>query len=146
MTKNVYHFPIDIAQVTRIQREGVAHIGDLKYSVDFDALEGVQILSALDGEVIDVKDDSQRGGQDGEFEKDGNYIEILHTNGEISEYEHIKFRSAKVKIGDQAKTGQIIAEVGNTGWSECPHLHFMVYQKVEESKTLDVKWDNVPPL
>lgn len=52
----------------------------------------------------------------------------------------VRFRSSIIKIGDRVKTGQQIAEVGNTGWSECPHLHFMVYPKEQEYKTLEIRW------
>lgn len=139
-TKNNYHLPIDLAKVTKVAKEGIAHVGDLIHSIDYDAPEGTPVSAALDGVVIFIKDDSNTGGDDPKFENDGNYIEILHNNNEVSEYEHIKFQSAKVKVGDHVTVGQEIAEVGNTGWSECPHLHFMVYPKGQEYKTLEVDW------
>ncbi|HRH23260.1 MAG TPA: M23 family metallopeptidase [Candidatus Magasanikbacteria bacterium] len=139
-TKNLYNLPIDLSKVTKTAKEGIAHVGDLVHSIDYDAPEGTSVLAALDGEVIFVKEDSSRGGDDRKFEDDGNYIEILHKNNEVSEYEHIRFQSSKVKVGDFVKAGQIIAEVGNTGWSECPHLHFMVYPKGQEYKTLEIKF------
>jgi murein DD-endopeptidase MepM/ murein hydrolase activator NlpD len=139
-TKNNYHLPIDLGKVTKVAKEGIAHVGDLVHSVDYDAPEGTPVLVALDGTVISVKDDSNSGGDDKKYENDGNFIEILHDSNEVSEYEHIKFQSAKVRVGDQVKAGQQIAEVGNTGWSECPHLHFMVYPKGAEYKTLEIKW------
>ncbi len=139
-TKNTYDLPIDLNKVTKISKEGIAHVGDLINSIDYDAPDGTPVLASLDGVVIFVKDDSNIGGEDKKFENDGNYIEILHENNEVSEYEHLLFQSAKVKVGDIVKTGQPIAEVGNTGWSECPHLHFMVYPKGQEYKTLEIKW------
>lgn len=139
-TKNLYHLPIDLSQVTKVAKEGIAHVGDLVHSIDYDAPEGVQVLAALEGVVIFVKDDSDIGGEDQKYENDGNYIEILHDNDEVSEYEHLRFKSAKVKVGDRVVAGQQIAEVGNTGWSECPHLHFMVYPKGSEYKTLEIKF------
>ena len=140
LSKNTYHFPIDLKSITSVQKDSIAHVGDLINSIDYDAPEGTPIYVALDGVVISVKDDSDTGGEDKKYEDDGNYIEILHANDEISEYEHLKQHSAKVKIGDQVKTGDAIAEVGNTGWSECPHLHFMVYPKNLENKTLEIKF------
>ncbi len=140
-TKNHYHIPIELARVTKVAKEGVAHVGDLIHSIDYDAPEGTPILAALDGVVIAIKQDSDQGGDDPKYENDGNYIEILHENDEVSEYEHILQHSAKVKIGDVVKKGQVIASVGNTGWSECPHLHFMVYPKGEEYKTLEIQFE-----
>ena len=141
-TKNTYNHPIDLNKATSTQKDSIAHVDDLINSIDYDAPEGTPVYSALDGVVISVKDYSNIGGSDQKYEDDGNYIEILHANDEISEYEHIKQHSAKVKIGDHVKTGDVIAKVGNTGWSECPHLHFMVYPKDKENKTLKIKFIN----
>jgi hypothetical protein len=137
-TKNIYHFPIDLSKVTSTQNDSLSHVGDFINSIDYDAQEGTPIYAALDGVVISVKDDSNKGGLEQKFEDDGNFIEILHKHNEISEYEHLRQHSAKVKIGDRVSAGQIIAEVGNTGWSECPHLHFMVYPKGESYKTIKI--------
>ena len=126
-SQNHYRVPIDLGCVTRVQPDSIAHVGDLIHAIDYDAPEGTPIFAALGGVVIDVKDDSEVGGIERSFEDLGNYIEILHENGEVSEYEHLRYRSSCVRIGDRVVAGQKIAEVGNTGWSECPHLHFMVY-------------------
>ena len=131
-TKNIYKIPIDLSKVTKTSKEGVAHVSDLINSIDYDAPEGTEIYAALDGVVFSVKDDSDIGGDDQKFEENANIIEIEHLNGEISEYEHLKQNSAKVKVGDKVTKGQPIALVGNTGWSECAHLHFMVYPKSME--------------
>ncbi|MBP9801986.1 M23 family metallopeptidase [Patescibacteria group bacterium] len=139
-TKNIYYLPIDINKVTATSKDSIAHVGDLIHSIDFDAPEGTPIYAALDGVVISVKDDSDQGGDDEKFEDDANYIEILHENDEISEYEHLHQYSAKIKVGERIKKGDIIAEVGNTGWSECPHLHFMVYPKDQLYKTLEIRF------
>ena len=74
------------------------------------------------------------------FEDDGNYIEVLHKHDEISEYEHLRQHSSRVKVGDKVLAGDILAEVGNTGWSECPHLHFMIYPKDNQYKTLEIQF------
>lgn len=137
-TQNIYALPIDLAHVTNIDKNSIAHVGDMIHAVDYDAPEGTPIFAAHDGRVIAVKDDSAVGGLDQSFEEHGNYIEILHANDEVSEYEHLKCSSAKVHVGDNVKAGQQIAEVGNTGWSECPHLHFMVYPKDQEYKTREI--------
>jgi|SRR3989338_133933 len=140
-TQNKYAFPIDLAFVTQVSKDSIAHVGEMIHAIDYDAPEGTPIYAALDGRVIAVKDDSEVGGLDPSFEDQGNYIEILHMNDEVSEYEHLKFGSAKVRVGDNVKTGHIIAEVGSTGWSECPHLHFMVYPKGREYQTREIMFE-----
>ncbi len=104
-TINIYSAPIDISRVTRIQKDSIAHVGEMIHAIDFDAPEGTRVFAAYDGIVIAVKDDSSIGGMDRKFENDGNYIEILHNNGEVSEYEHLLFRSALVKVGDSVTRG-----------------------------------------
>lgn len=141
---NVYTLPIALDQVTNMGRDSIAHVGDLKHAIDFDTPEGTPIFAAANGVVIFVKDDSMVGGVDPAFEHDGNYIEILHAHNEVSEYEHLRHASAKVNVGDVVVQGTHIAEVGNTGWSECPHLHFMVYPKDRDSKTLKIRFQDFP--
>jgi hypothetical protein len=41
-------------------------------------------------------------------------------------YAHLKTGSVKVKPGDQLTTGQVIANLGNSGNTDAPHLHFHV--------------------
>lgn len=137
-TKNVYHLPIDIKKVITTQKDSIAHVGDLVNSIDYDAPEGTLVYAAFDGVVASVKDDSDKGGLDKKFEDDGNYIEVLHKHDEMSEYEHLRQHSARVHVGDRVTAGDILAEVGNTGWSECPHLHFMIYPKDSPYKTLEI--------
>ncbi|MBI4449595.1 M23 family metallopeptidase [Candidatus Uhrbacteria bacterium] len=143
-TENMYHQPIDLRAVTSTQRDSVAHVGDLIHAIDYDAPEGTPVYAALDGIVVAIKDDSCVGGDNPEFEEHANYIEILHDHHEISEYEHLRQHSSKVAIGDRIATGDILAEVGNTGWSECPHLHFMVYPKDHAYQTRRIRFQNRP--
>lgn len=140
-TKNSYSIPINSTKVTKTSKEGVAHVGDLINSIDYDAPEGTEVFAAFDGIVISVIDESNLGGDDPKFENDSNLIEIKHDNGEISEYEHLLQHSSKVNVGDKVLKRQVIALVGNTGWSECPHLHFMVYPEGEAYKTLEIQFE-----
>ncbi len=142
-TKNIYSLPINLAHVSRVQRNSIAHVGDMIHAIDFDAPEGTPIYAAADGIVTAVKDDSSIGGVEQQFENEGNFIEILHDHDEISEYEHLRFCSSVVEVGDRVARGAKIAEVGNTGWSECPHLHFMVFPKGEEYKTMKIQFNQI---
>ena len=52
----------------------------------------------------------------------GNMVEVDHGNDLITRYAHAS--KVFVKKGDIVKRGQRIAEVGTTGRSTGPHLHF----------------------
>jgi murein DD-endopeptidase MepM/ murein hydrolase activator NlpD len=54
----------------------------------------------------------------------GNVIELDHGKGLITRYAHNS--KVLVKIGDLVKRSQAIAEVGSSGRSTGPHLHFEV--------------------
>lgn len=56
----------------------------------------------------------------------GNFVEVDHGNGLLSRYAHASRLS--VATGDIVKRGQKLAEVGSTGRSTGPHLHFEVHQ------------------
>lgn len=56
----------------------------------------------------------------------GNCIAIQHNDGSVSIYGHLKENSLKFKKGDLVKSGQEIAQIGVSGSSFFPHLHFEI--------------------
>jgi murein DD-endopeptidase MepM/ murein hydrolase activator NlpD len=58
----------------------------------------------------------------------GNTVIIEHGDGIRTLYGHIRNGGTDVKAGDTVKKGQKIAEVGSTGRSTGPHLHFEVHK------------------
>ncbi len=85
--------------------------------VDIIAPPGTAIMAAAGGVVSAV-----------EFHADyGNIVDIDHDNGLTSRYAHL-LRSS-VKVGDVVMKGQPIAQVGATGRTTGPHLHFEVREK-----------------
>lgn len=86
----------------------------LHTGLDFPAKPGTLIHAAAGGVVVTQEFQSEYG----------NIIEIDHGNDLISRYAHAS--KVHVKRGDLVKRGQKIAEVGNTGRSTGPHLHFEV--------------------
>jgi hypothetical protein len=75
----------------------------------------------------------------------GNYVIIRHENGEFSHYAHLKSGSVRVKEGENVKRGQSIGQLGHSGNSTEPHLHFQVTdgQDPMYSRSIPVLFQNV---
>ena len=56
----------------------------------------------------------------------GNYVKINHGNGIETLYAHMLDNSVAVSPGDVVQKGQVVGQVGNTGYSFGAHLHFEV--------------------
>ncbi len=82
--------------------------------LDFQANTGTPIVAAAGGVVVTQEYHAAYG----------NMIEIDHGNDLITRYAHAS--QVFVKKGDLIKRGKKIAEVGTTGRSTGPHLHFEV--------------------
>lgn len=82
--------------------------------VDFTAATGTSIVAAAGGVVV-------YSDYHPEY---GNMIDVDHGNDLVSRYAHASKRL--VKLGQVVVRGQKIAEVGSTGRSTGPHLHFEV--------------------
>jgi len=54
----------------------------------------------------------------------GNYVVIDHENGEYSWFGHLKQGSVKVKLGQRVRQGELIGQIGASGSSLFPHLHY----------------------
>ena len=54
----------------------------------------------------------------------GLYVEIDHENGTSTVYGHMN--AVYVQTGQKVNQGEVIGEVGSTGMSTGPHVHFML--------------------
>lgn len=87
--------------------------------VDFDPGAGTAIHVVAEGVVVESSSD---GGL-------GQHVIVQHQiNGAMVQtvYGHMIFGSQTVNVGDTVVMGQIIGDVGDTGASTGPHLHFEV--------------------
>lgn len=87
----------------------------LHTGLDFPAETGTPILAAAGGVVVVQEYHAAYG----------NMVEVDHGNQLITRYAHAS--QVYVKKGDIVKRGQRIADVGSTGRSTGPHLHFEVW-------------------
>lgn len=96
-------------------------------ALDFDLPVGSKVLSAREGIVVAVKEDSKKGCPSPDCKSLSNFIIIYHQDGSFASYGHLKKNGARVKVGDEVKKGEVIGISGNTGYSTNPHLHFELY-------------------
>ncbi len=96
-------------------------------AIDFNMDVGTKICAARGGIVIFTKENSKKGCRHSSCKDDANFVLILHDDGSIGHYAHLKYKGACVKPGDKVKAGKVIGYSGNTGWSSGPHLHFEVW-------------------
>lgn len=94
-------------------RKGHTHKG-----VDISEPSGTAIRAAHAGKVNLIK--YQKGGA-------GHYVVLDHLNGIYTVYMHM-IRRPNLTTGQNVSAGQTIGNVGSTGSSTGPHLHFEVHR------------------
>ncbi|MGI6070599.1 MAG: peptidoglycan DD-metalloendopeptidase family protein [Blautia sp.] len=109
-------------------RESPGGIGSTNHmGIDIAASTGRKIYAAEAGTIV-VRTYSSSAG---------NYIEINHTNGLITQYMHQSKFASGLTVGSKVKKGQVIGYVGSTGNSTGPHLHFGVKRNGVYANPLD---------
>lgn len=81
--------------------------------IDIAANSGTDIQAAISGQVVEADSNSEYG----------KFIKIKNEDV-LTVYAHCS--KLKVKKGDSIEKGDVIAEVGSTGKSTGPHLHFEI--------------------
>lgn len=103
---------------------------------DFAAPDGTPILAAADGTVTVAQYTEQWGGQ----------VVVEHTidGGTVATaYIHPWEHGIHVSVGDTVTAGQHIADVGSSGMSTGPHLHFEVRDGGTDGEHVDpAQWLN----
>ena len=98
-----------------------------RYAADFAADVGTPVLAARDGVVMQVENDFAKAGLNREkYGGRANFIRILHDDGTMALYAHLREEGALVRVGQRVRAGQQIGLSGNTGFTTGPHLHFVV--------------------
>lgn len=101
------------------------------FSIDFVTDESdteKKVTAMRSGTVVKIKEDSNEGGPKVDSTK-ANEVWVLHEDGSIAKYIHLKQGSATkagIKVGSQIKAGQGIGNYGLTGKTDGPHLHVQV--------------------
>ena len=94
--------------------------------------DGVNVLSAAEGRVADLRDGmkdqilSSKNRSDFQGKDCGNGVVITHENGWTTQYCHMKQDSIRVQKGQKVAAGEILGQIGLSGRTEFPHLHLTV--------------------
>lgn len=125
-----HHYPLesqrhalDIFKVA----DNVQQIKDWKIMKDEDGF-GATVYSPCSGRVAHVER-NHRDNKKGQTDLDyiaGNYITIEIAPDRYVLLAHLKRKSITVKVGDEVKEGQPIAQCGNSGNTTMPHVHIQV--------------------
>ncbi|MDD8026148.1 MAG: M23 family metallopeptidase [Acidobacteriota bacterium] len=84
------------------------------YGLDIASAEGNPIVATADGVVISVNSDSLLGRN----------VQVNHGLGITTVYGHMS--AFKCRIGQRVSRGDVLGEVGHTGKSLGPHVHYEV--------------------
>lgn len=82
--------------------------------IDFKAPYGARVFATAPGTVLSA---GRKGGY-------GKMVEIRHANGFVTRYAHLS--RLQVAEGDHVLAGDLIGNVGSTGRSTGPHLHYEI--------------------
>jgi len=73
----------------------------------------------------------------------GNHVRIDHGFEYMTIYAHLSKITARV--GQRVKRGDIIGQVGSTGRSQAPHLHYEVWYKDEAVNPINFYYGDLSP-
>lgn len=91
---------------------------EMHSGIDFRGPVGTPVYATADGIIVKVEQ---------QFSGYGKHIVIDHGYDYETLYAHLSDMS--VQVGDRVKRGDLIGELGNTGRSTGPHLHYEIHRK-----------------
>jgi hypothetical protein len=112
-------------------RDGRMYEGNGSQTTQFHA-EGAPILAVADGTVVRAVDGRPefapapfgRATFSTADEAAGNYVIVRMRPRVFALYAHMRPGTVRVTVGQRVRTGQRLGELGNSGNSDFPHLHF----------------------
>lgn len=102
--------------------------------LDLISQQGEPVVAAADGVVRDVTHSSKGLG---------NVVSIDHGNGYLTRYAHLE--NTRVSKGQKVSRGQKIGQVGMSGNSFAPHLHYEVFRDTLRMDPLNYLFASVSP-
>ncbi|MGQ9752783.1 MAG: M23 family metallopeptidase [Thermoanaerobaculaceae bacterium] len=94
---------------------------EMHKGIDLAAEEGLPVRATGKGVVVFA---GRAGMENPTWARLGNAVAIHHSGLYLTIYAHL--RRVLVKEGQKVARGDLVGEVGSTGWSTAPHLHYEV--------------------
>jgi murein DD-endopeptidase MepM/ murein hydrolase activator NlpD len=140
---DVFELPWDKGEkryVSQAAGGDFSHVGEQAW--DFNMETGTRVRAARGGVVAFASDGSTIGGGVPAFKEDGNVSLVVHDDGTVALYGHLRFAGAWKNVGERLDAGDLLALSGNTGFSTGPHLHFQVMRPTKDGayETLPVRF------
>ena len=108
-----------VIEYDRTSRGYTTNPNDQHLGIDLVAPMGSLIIAAESGIVKFI----------GWYSDYGRIIDIQHEDDVVTRYAHLKSFAPNLKVGQTVTTGQTIGQVGVSGHSTGPHVHFEVRVK-----------------
>lgn len=106
----------------KTQADGVGYDGHT--GVDFKSTFGYGIWAGANGTVYKIENNCPDGLNPSCGDGYGNHVRILHADGKVTIYGHMKQGTVAVSGGQSILCSRLLGNVGNSGKSTNPHLHF----------------------
>ncbi|MGB1236323.1 MAG: M23 family metallopeptidase [Planktomarina sp.] len=96
--------------------------------------DGVNVIAAAPGTVRGIRDgmpdiaNTDPNAPDLTGRECGNGVAIDHGGGWSTQYCHLKQGSVTVKNGDRVRLGTVLGDVGLSGQTNYPHVHFSTFK------------------
>jgi biotin carboxyl carrier protein len=95
---------------------------------------GEAVYSPMDGIVFKIVDGiADNIPFSGNYPYNAGNTIVIKQNDYYFLLGHLQCNSMQVKEGDPVQKGQILAAIGNSGWTERPHLHMQLMKSKDEN-------------
>jgi murein DD-endopeptidase MepM/ murein hydrolase activator NlpD len=122
-TKSFLRYPVQFTRIgsmfSTARFHPILQISRPHNGVDFSAPIGTPVRSVGDGIVV----------HSGYSATTGYMVRIAHDSRYVTEYMHLSKISNDARKGARVRRGEVIGNVGNTGLSSGPHLHFGLFDR-----------------
>ena len=102
---------------------------------------GEAVFAPCNGKIIELEHrvpDNEGGNMNvGPQQGQGNFV-VIDCEGTVVSLVHLKENSLLVKLGEQVQAGEQLAHIGNSGFSQEPHLHLQAARWTKDSVLMGI--------